>query len=60
MTFDEWIKYGVEQGYCSEQYCDTHDGAPMHESEEAAWDEGGDPCLHVVRLGSYDDWDISE
>jgi hypothetical protein len=32
----------------------------MHESEEQAWEDGGDPCMHVVRLGSPDDWDIGE
>ena len=60
MTFKEWLKYGVKQGYCSEQFCDTHDGPPMHESEELAWEEGEDPCMHMVRLGQPSDWDISE
>ena len=60
MTFDEWLKYGIDQKYCTEQFCSTHDGFPMHETEEEAWDEGGDPCAHVVRLGSYDDWNIGE
>jgi len=60
MTFEEWLEYGVKQGYCSEQFCDTHDGPPMHESEELVWEEGGDPCMHMVRLGSLLDWNISE
>ena len=58
MTFDEWLKFGIDNGYCTDQFCSTHDGGPMHESEELAWDRGDDPCLHMVRLGSYEDWDI--
>ena len=57
MTFDEWLKFGIDNGYCTDQFCNTHDGGPMHETEEIAWDQGNDPCQHVVRLGSYDDWE---
>jgi len=60
LTFEQWLRYGSGRGYCSEQFCSTHDGAPMHESEEQAWEDGGDPCMHVVRLGSPDDWNIGE
>jgi hypothetical protein len=60
MTFDEWLRYGIENGFCSDQFCNTHDGAPMHESEERLWDEGYDPCMHVVRLGTPEDWDQTE
>ena len=59
MSFDEWLQFGIENNYCSDQFCSTHDGFPLHESEEKVWEEGGDPCAHVVRLGSYEDWDIS-
>jgi hypothetical protein len=58
-SFDEWLKQGVELGYCSPQFCTTHDMAPLHESEEEALEEGGDPCCHVVRLGSPADWALS-
>jgi hypothetical protein len=50
MTQDEWIIYGVEHGYCSHPVCDTHDGVPLTEEEEAEYEDGGDPCIHVVRL----------
>lgn len=56
MDFDEWLKYGVDNGYCTEQFCNTHDGMPMSESEEQAWEDGNDPCMHVVRLGTEEDW----
>ena len=60
LTFQQWLQYGVRNNYCSEQFCDTHDGPPMHESEELAREEGEDPCMHMVRLGQPSDWDISE
>lgn len=50
MTQDEWIDLGVEQGWCSQPVCATHDGVPNTFDEDAEWDEGGDPCQHVVRL----------
>jgi hypothetical protein len=59
MTFDEWLKYGVANNYCSEQFCNTHDGYPTHESEDVAFEEGNDFCVHMVRLGELADWDIS-
>ena len=59
MTFEEWLEFGIKNGYCSEQFCDTHDGPPMHESEEKAWEDGGDTCMHMVRLGTIEDWNIS-
>jgi len=60
LDFDQWLQYGIDNGYCSEQFCNTHDVSPVHSSELDAWDNGSDPCAHVVRLGSYDDWDIGE
>ena len=58
MTFDEWLRFGIKSGYCTEQFCNTHAGYPMHDSEEQAWEEGSDPCAHMVRLGSLEDWDV--
>jgi hypothetical protein len=57
MDFNEWLDYGIEHGYCSPQFCSTHDAAPMTDSEEKAWEEGFDPCMHVVRLGTTIDWE---
>ena len=58
LDFEAWLQYGVDNGYCSEQFCSTHDAPPTHPSEDKEWEKGGDPCLHVVRLGSVDDWEI--
>lgn len=57
MPFAQWLDYGVRNSYCSDQFCSTHDVAPMHQTEEDEWEEGGDPCMHVVRLGCIDDWE---
>lgn len=60
MNFDEWIKYGIENGFCTQQFCMTHDSSPQHETEERAWEEGSDPCCHVVRLGTPEDWALPD
>lgn len=59
-NFDEWLQYGIENGFCSPQFCNTHDSMPMDETEERAWDEGGDPCAHMVRLGTAEDWKLPD
>ena len=50
--FGIWLTNGIERGWISDPYCNTHDGGYefMGEDEVAEWDEGGDPCCHVVRL----------
>jgi len=60
MTFDEWLKIGIDNNFCTNQFCSTHDIMPLHQSEEEEFERGGDPCMHVVRLGSYDDWNVGE
>lgn len=50
MEFQDWIKVGLEKGWCSVPLCETHDGVPYTKSEEQQWEEGGDPCIHVIRL----------
>ena len=57
MTFEEWLKLGVDEGYCTPQMCLTHAGWPMTEKEEFYWEKGDDPCCHIVRLGTEKDWD---
>ena len=49
MTFDEWMKIGLESGWCGPPVCYTHDGLPMSEEEETEFEEG-DPCVHVIRM----------
>ena len=46
MTFDEWLQFGFENGWCGPDVCATHDGTPLSD-EECDEDE---PCVHIVRL----------
>ncbi len=55
MDFANWLEYGMEQGYCTTVYCDTHDGVPLTEAELELWEEGDDPCHHSVRLIAHED-----
>ena len=57
MTFEEWLAYGVANKFCSEQVCDTHAGYPVTETELQLFEDGTDLCVHVVRLGSEEDWE---
>jgi hypothetical protein len=57
-AYRAWLAVGIEQGFCSEPFCNTHDGYPMHSTEEDAWEEGWDPCCHAVRLGQPEDWAV--
>lgn len=50
MTHEEWITYGVKQGWVTAPVCYTHDGLPTRENEEADFDEGFDPCVFIMRL----------
>ena len=52
IDFGTWIAEGIERGWVTEPYCNTHDGGYQYMSEEEVeeWDQGGDPCCHVVRL----------
>ena len=52
-SFDEWLRYGFNKGWCGPDVCYTHDGAPSSEAEDVAFDEGQDPCIHIIRL--YED-----
>lgn len=55
--FADWLAEGIARGWCSDQFCETHDGGPISDREQDAWAEGEDFCRHMVRLGSPTDWD---
>jgi hypothetical protein len=49
--FEIWLENGIERGWVTEPFCNTHEGDPyMTEEEEAEWEMGGDPCQVVVKL----------
>ena len=50
MDFDSWLKMGLENKWVRTPVCSTHDGLPSTEDEDMAWDEGDDPCIHILRL----------
>lgn len=51
MEFHEWLKIGIDNSWCGPAVCETHDGIPMSEEEESLfYDEGLDPCIHIIRL----------
>lgn len=57
MDFDEWLAYGIANGFCSEQVCETHGWIPSTETEDVLFEQGHDPCRHVVRLGNEAYWE---
>lgn len=48
--FWTWLTTGIDAGWVSAPVCATHDGVPGTSDEDDEWDDGGDPCQHVVRL----------
>jgi len=60
MTIDEWIKYGITKGYCTDVTCVTHNGLPNTKEEEQAWDDGWDPCVPGLRLWLEDETPTKE
>lgn len=47
----DWLKIGIDKGWVTEAFCNTHDGDPYMTDEEATdWEDGGDPCMHVVKF----------
>ena len=56
MDFEEWMKIGYDNGWVGPSVCSTHDGIPMTYDEELEFEEGADPCIHVLRL--YEDKEV--
>ena len=50
--YEKWLITGMENGWISQPYCNTHDGGfeYMTQEEINEWEAGGDPCCVVVRL----------
>lgn len=46
----QWLKIGYDKGWISNAFCQTHDGVPWTEEEEAEWEDGGDPCALCFRF----------
>lgn len=49
--FEIWINNGIDRGWITEPFCNTHDGDPyMTEEEAKEWNDGGDPCQVVFKI----------
>ena len=48
--FENWFKEGYEAGWITEPTCWNHDIIETTEDEETEIEEGGDPCIPIVRL----------
>ena len=49
-----WLEHGHRKGWVSKVFCDTHDGPPMTDVEYAAWEDGEDRCMWMVRVRGDD------
>lgn len=49
MTFEEWYKTGINNGWVSPFVCEIHDGVPISVSEDIAMEEGEEPCIWIMR-----------
>lgn len=49
MNFGERIEFGHNRGWISGIECGTHNGAPMTAEEIEEFEDGGDPCIPVIR-----------
>ena len=50
IEFNDWMRIGLEKGWCGPPVCYTHDALPTSRGEDDAWSEGEDPCMHIIRL----------
>jgi hypothetical protein len=49
--FEIWIQNGIDRGWITEPFCNTHEGDPyMTEEESQEWEDGGDPCMVVFKV----------
>ncbi len=49
--FEIWLENGIERGWVTKPFCNTHEGDPyMSQEEEQEWEEGGDPCQVVIKI----------
>lgn len=51
MTFDEWIRIGLERGFAGPPVCCNHENVPMSRDE---WEEP-DRCFLIVRIYDTDE-----
>jgi hypothetical protein len=57
LTAEEWIEYGLKNGWCGPPVCYTHDALPTSADEDEEF-EDGDPCITVIRM--YDNGEMKK
>lgn len=50
INFEDWLIIGVQNNWIGPPICYTHDGLPTSADEDRQYDDGDDPCLHILRL----------
>ena len=50
--FWQWFQKGVDNDWITDTFCLTHDAGyeQMTDEERQEWEDGGDPCCHVVKF----------
>ena len=46
----EWLRYGIDKGWCTDSVCYFHDSPEWTDEEEADIEEYGEICLPIIRL----------
>jgi hypothetical protein len=49
--FEIWLNNGIDRGWISPPFCNTHEGDTyMTAEEQQEWEDGGDPCQVVIKI----------
>ena len=49
--FNDWLALGLEKGWITEPFCNTHEGYQfLTDEQEEEFNEGGDPCVVVIQI----------
>ena len=54
LDFNQWLAIGLHNNWIGPPICYTHDGLPTSQLEDQQYDDGQDPCLHILRLYEND------
>lgn len=50
--FADWMRLGIDRGWCGAPVCLTHDGIPTTAAEDLEFDSGDDICITMCRVYS--------
>lgn len=50
MTYEEWIRFGMEMEWCGPPVCEVHDGLPTSWVESEILLMGEDVCVEIIRV----------